>query len=54
MLVTKLLGIGCVILGLATIIFVPGAGTHQPPQMTNAIILIGILILAFGIFLFTV
>lgn len=53
MVITKLLGIGSIILGLSIIIFVPTAIGHQPPPISNAAIIIGIIFLALGFFLFS-
>lgn len=51
MVLGKIVGIGCILFGLAMIVFFPYTAHHQPPWMTNAGVLIGIIFLGIGLFL---
>ena len=55
MILTKILGMGCVLFGLAMIVFFPYTQRqHQPAWMGNAGIVVGIVFLGIGLLLLKV
>ena len=50
-MLTKLLGWVFIFLGVGTIVFMPYTKVHQHPKMVTTIIVIGIILLGFGLFL---
>ncbi|MCD6403050.1 MAG: hypothetical protein J7K98_01835 [Candidatus Aenigmarchaeota archaeon] len=51
MIITKIAGALCFVLGLTIVLFGPFAYKHQPKEMTGAIVVIGILLIGLGLFL---
>lgn len=51
-ILTKIVGVGFIVFGLATIIFGTTATQHQPPPIGNGVILFGLASIAFGFLLF--
>jgi len=54
MILTKLAGAGCIVLGFFLIVYFPDTPEIQPPSMTNTFILFGILLIVLGIYLIKV
>lgn len=50
-MLTKVLGWGCLACGVGLVIFFPYIPGYQPPSVTNAGVLIGIALIAMGLFL---
>jgi lipopolysaccharide export LptBFGC system permease protein LptF len=54
MILTKLIGAGCILLGFFLVVIFPDSSELQPPNMFIGATLIGILLIAFGIYLLKV
>jgi len=53
-LLTKILGLGLILFGLATVIFFTTAAGHQPPAIGNGVVVFGLFLMALGFLLFFV
>jgi len=51
MILTKIIGAGCVLLGFFLVVIFPDSSELQPPNMTFGAFIIGILLISFGIYL---
>jgi len=51
-LLTKVFGIGFIIVGLATVLFCTTYAGHQPYAIGNAVVIVGLVLMAIGFFLF--
>jgi len=53
-LLTKIIGIGMIVFGLASILFFTTTAGHQPPAISNGVIIFGIFMMALGFLLFLI
>jgi len=54
MILTKIAGAGCIVLGFFFVVYLPDTEEMQPPTMTNTFVLFGILLIILGIYLIKV
>jgi hypothetical protein len=54
MILTKIIGAGCILLGFFLVVIFPDSSEIQPTNMTFGATLIGILLILFGIYLLKV
>lgn len=54
MIINKLIGVGCVLMGFLFITWFPDSPEHQFPTMTWAFVLFGVFLIFFGIYLIRV
>jgi hypothetical protein len=54
MILTKLAGAGCIVLGFFLVVYFPDTAEFQHPPMTNTFIIFGIFLILLGIYLIKV
>lgn len=54
MILTKILGAGCILFGFFMVVYFPDASDYQPSNMTFGGVIIGILAILLGIYLIRV
>jgi len=54
MILNRIIGVGCILMGFLFVVFFPDTKRYQPPQFAHMFVIFGIFLIFFGIYLLKV
>lgn len=54
MILNKVIGVGCILMGFLFVVFLPDTSRYQSPPFAKMFVIFGILLIFFGIYLLKV